>query len=133
MVVDTLGKTFTTELINAFLELGYTDLAQRLERVAEEGSPTQKKRIPDCWVILHYNIGNSWREDKAVKDFLMVLNELVKVGRNSTVQRWWLRGAHAVLVPLVQSPNYTSTEAFCLRLLEALAPPQVWDLQGAGG
>ena len=130
MVVDTVGKSFTREIINALLQQGYTNLAQRLERVAEEGTPTQQKRIPDCWVILHFDIGEGWREDRAIKGFLQVLNELLKVGIDSEVARWLLRGAHDVLTHLVRSPDYTRTEAFCLRFLEAFAPPEVWDLQG---
>lgn len=132
MVVDPLSRIFTTEFISALLQQGYNNLAKWLERVAKGGTPTQQKRIPDCWVILSLDIGEGWREDRAINGFLKILNEQVEIGIDSDVVRMWLRVAHEILSRHVQSQNYTSTEAFCLRLLEAFAPSEVWDLKEFG-
>lgn len=128
MVVDTIGEAFTSRMVNAIVRLGYVHLAQQLQQVAQEGSPTQKKRIPDSWVILHFNIGDSWREDRAINGFLKTVDEMVRHHTKDPNVWWWLRGAHDTLTHLVQSSDHTQTEAFFLRLLEALAPPEVWNL-----
>ena len=124
MLTDTLGAKLTTDFISVVNELGYPTLASWLEKISRSGTHMQQKRIVDCWVMLSINIGDSWKEDREIREFLGTLEHMLQLrNQDPGPSLWWLRGAYYVLSHLPEtSPDYPHRESFYQRLLEAVIP-----------
>jgi hypothetical protein len=101
------------------------------------GTPLQRKRVGDCWVILELNIGVGWETDQAVINLLRILNTLswIRPGdlyslvdpytRDPHAAWWRLKGVYDALELLILSGDATLVMIFCQRILEALVPGEI--------